>query len=267
MMDWLSRFTKKEAVPLIAKPVFKPTNRLEALLMRATSDSGVRPEFYRAFLESEILIIGKSSNHKTGRFIADANTTLQFREIDFEGRRLIPMFTSLPRLREYLPREEPYLQINCHEFLTRVGSGKGLILNPASAYGKEFIPSEVAALINNSLFTPLEIHQVIQKEDVLVGTPGEYPAGLMNGLRSLFRTTPEVKQAYIVQIHKPASGEPAHLLVAIEADGDFAALAADCGVVIKEILERDKFADIIQLQGSGVENYLREECQPFYKKD
>jgi len=235
--------------------------------MRAASDPGIRPEFYHAFLEAEILAIGKSSDNKPGRFIAETNTTLQIMEINIEGRLLIPIFSSLPRLQEYVQREESYLQINCQAFLAAVGPDKGLILNPASAYGKEFTPSELAALIDGSFFQPIQTHQVTEKQEVLIGTPSDYPERLVNGLRSLFGRTPEVKQAYLAQIHIPASDEPAHLLVAVEADGDFAALAAECGMVIKETLDPEKFADLIRLQGSGVENYLREQCQPFYEKD
>ena len=245
---------------------FHPENRLEALLVRATSDAGVRPEFYRAFLEAEILVIGQSDSNKSGRFAAETNTPLQIMEINIEGRRLIPMFTSLRRLQEYLQEEASYIQINCRALLETVGPEKGLILNPASAYGKEFVPAEVAALVDGSIFKPVQEHTIPERQEVLIGTPSEYPEKLINGLCSLFKTNPKVRRAYVAQIQIAESGEPAHLLIAIDADGDFAALASECGIVVKETLGPEKFADLVRLQDSGLQDYFQQPSQPFYEK-
>lgn len=39
---------------------FTPANELERLLVQAGTDPGARPDFYRAFLEADLIVLGYS---------------------------------------------------------------------------------------------------------------------------------------------------------------------------------------------------------------
>jgi hypothetical protein len=84
-------------------------------------------------------------------------------------------------------------------------------------------------------------------------------------LSSYFHGKPEVQKAYVAQIHVPDSGEPPHLIFAIQADGDFGTIASDLGVLFKNALGADQFADLLQLGNSSLDDYFKDQ-EPFFQK-
>src|SRR5437588_1426294 len=85
---------------------FTPQNDLETLLMQATTDIGAVPAFYRAFLDSTLLVIcnipsAESIVNSEGRGVAkleDVRSIVQMKDV--EGNFVIPVFSSFPRLQE-----------------------------------------------------------------------------------------------------------------------------------------------------------------------
>ena len=245
---------------------FFPDNRLEALLMQAANDPGVRPEFYHQLLESDLFVLIVPSGLEAGQHTARQGDHLMIKGIAVEGRKLIPVFTSELRLREYLQQQDHLAQLKGRALLPMIAEqNNGMLLNPASNYGKEFTPTEVAALVDGSIFQQFEKTTLSQNQKAIIGQAKEYPDKLAAALKSFFERDSKVHKAFLAQIQMPQSNEPPHLLIAIEAEGDFESVAAGCGIVIKDTLGPGQFVDLMPLRGSNFEHDF-EKITPFYQK-
>jgi SseB protein C-terminal domain/SseB protein N-terminal domain len=243
---------------------FFPENRLEALLMQAASDPGIRPEFYKELLVTDLFVLIVPGDRPHGNYVAQEGETLGIKGINMEGRKLIPVFTSERRLREYIQAQDNLAKLNGHALLSMIATQiNGIVLNPASSYGKEFTPQEVDSLVNGSIFEPKQ-HMITQETKVLIEMPKEYPTKVVDALLSYFQGKPEVRKAYVAQIHVPNSGEPPHLLFSIEVDGDFDPIASDLGVVLQSTLKTGQFADLIQFGQGSLDDFFKTQ-EPFFK--
>ena len=117
-----------------------------------------------------MLIIPGDRPH--GRYVAQEGEMLSIKAINVEGRKLIPVFTSEQRLREYIQTPDNLAKLNGQVLFSMIAAqNNGAVLNPASSYGKEFTSQEVASLVNGTIFEPKQ--QVITKETkVLIGGSG-----------------------------------------------------------------------------------------------
>jgi hypothetical protein len=244
---------------------FFPENRLEALLMQAANDPGARPEFYRELLIADLVVLIAPGSRPYGKYVAQAGETLSIKGITIEGKKLIPVFTSERRLQEYIRADDHLAKLNGRALLSMIaGQGDGIVLNPASSYGKEFTRQEVAALVGDRMFQPKQ--QIIPEDTrVLIGMPKEYPGKVVEALSSYFQGKPEVKKAYVAQVQMPDSGEPAHLLFSIQVDGDFRPIASELGMIFQSTLETGQSADLIQFGQGSLDDYF-ESQQPFFQR-
>lgn len=251
---------------------FTPQNQLETLLMQASSDPGVRPAFYREFLNSDLLVLGKLENVQTdatGRGVAQAGSTVSIAHWqDKSGNPVVPVFSSLPRLQEAIKQHENYVQFNGKALLEMIGSSIPVILNPASSYGKEFLSQELASLIDGTIFRQPESFVVPEDRQVLLGQPANYPHAFVDALRSLFAHHPEVESAYLAWMHDPASDTPPHTVVGIKSSGSIEAILPDVGLVSESTLGPGEFADFVQVRegDTGLSRYMVESTEPFYKR-
>lgn len=259
----LSKLFGKKQPPPSRK--FFPENRLETLLMQAAGDPAVRPEFYKELLVTDVFVLIVSGNRPYGNHVAQEGETLSIKGITVEARKLIPVFTSERRLQEFIRGEESLAKLNGRALFTMIAAqNDGIVLNPASSYGKEFTPQEVGALVDGTIFQPKQ--QIITEDTpVLIGMPKVYPSKLVDALSSYFQGKPEVKKAYVAQIQMPDSDEPAHLLFSIQVDGDFHPIASDLGVVFQETLETGQFADLVQFGQGSLDDYFKTQ-QPFFQR-
>jgi hypothetical protein len=247
------------------KKKFFPQNRLEALLMQAANDAGARPEFLKELLNTDLFVLILPGDRPQGRFVAQPGDHLSIKGITVEGRKLIPVFTSEMRLQEYIQSPDHLAKLNGQAVFTMIAAQKnGIVLNPASGYGKEFTPEEVTSLADGSAFQTQQ-RTLTTEAKVLIGTPKEYPAKVVDALKSYFEGRPQVKRAYLAQIHMPDSGEPPHLIFAIQADGDFGPLASDIGVIFRSAFPAGQFADLMQLGQGGLDDYFKNQ-EPFFER-
>jgi hypothetical protein len=255
-------FGKKQPTP---NKKFFPENRLEALLMQAAKDPGARPEFYKELLAADLFVLIIPGNRPYGKHIAQNGDTLSIKGIDFNGRKLIPVFTSERRLQEYIQASDNLATLNGHALLSMIAAqNNGIVLNPASNYGKEFTQSEVASLADGSIFLP-EKQRITKETNVLIGMPKEYPTKIVENLITYFNGRQEVQRAYVAQIHAPESGEPPHLIFAIQAGGDFGSIASDLNIIFRDIIDKGQFVDLIQIGKTNLDDYFNNQ-QPFFQR-
>ena len=244
---------------------FFPENRLEALLMQAATDPGVRPEFYKELLITDLFVLIVPGDRPHGTYVAQEGETLSIKGIDVEGRKLIPVFTSERRLREYIQAQDHLAKLNGRTLLPMIAARKnGIVLNPASSYGKEFTAQEVDSLVSGSIFEPRQ-RIITQETKVLISMPKEYPTKVVEALTRYFQERPEVKKAYVAQIHVPDSGEPPHLLLSVQVDGDFGPIASDLGVILNSTFETGQFADLVQFGQGSLDDFFKTQ-EPFFKR-
>src|SRR5262245_39659918 len=174
-----------------------PQNRLEQLLVSASEEPEKRLDFYRQFLEFDVFVIGS---------IEEGKSRLAF--FDVEGEKVLPIFSSLERLREAVESEQPVVQMSARALFAGMPPDVRLVLNPGSAFGKEFSADEIAAMLEGSLAAEVDQIDVPDDEEVLLGQPARYPRALVDGLCDRFREVPSIQQAYLAQVFVPSSGEP-----------------------------------------------------------
>ncbi len=244
-------------------------NVLELALMLATSEPAHRPEFFRLLLESTIFILGSSGQMDEGSVTLKANTQIQIQNwVKPDGSSVIPFFSSLRALQLAIQSDEPYIALPARTFFD-ITRGAELILNPRSQYGKEFTPAEVEALLAEGvsrLATPMVVEKDMQ---VLLGQPSNYPNAMVTSLTTLLAKHSNVKAAYLALMHNPSVDEKPHLIVGIEAEGDFENVIREAGTVAADTAPNGEPVDLIRVvRGeSGVGQYFLEEVKPFYERE
>lgn len=251
---------------------FTPANELERLLVQASTDPGARPDFYRDFLEADLIVLGYSGESPgEGEGVADlpAGSTVNIvRWQDREGQEALPVFSSRERLSEAIEQEARYMRIKGRVLLDIVGSELPLVLNPMSNYGKEFLPEELASMRDGSIFRQLESTTVEENRQVLIGQPANYPQALVDALKSLFSRHPQVERAYLAQMHDPATNASPFLIVGVEAEGDVGQVISDAGIAIQGTLAEREGVQFFQVRvgDEGLSGYMLGSVEPFYSK-
>lgn len=198
---------------------FVAQNKLEEALVQAVKDPQGAGAFLRLLLESELLVLGtvEGQENATDRFSVQPGSKVALVTGEKDGRKFLPVFTSLARMQEYVREESRYLSINGRALLD-LTRGAPVILNPASDYGREFTPDEVARLLDGGTRRPMQ----------MIGQKA-YPPGMVETLNAVFAEHPAVAAAWMIEVTFADQDGAPHPLVGIEMDahGDMAALMAD----------------------------------------
>jgi hypothetical protein len=121
---------------------FIPSNRLEELLILASYDAGLRPALSKELLESKLLCV-----------VERAGGDQRIRSWNLQGRVVVPVFTSLPRLQVFMQdinrRLYHYVEMTGKQMFHNIRAMHAF-LNPASDYSREFYPEEIAELLEGS---------------------------------------------------------------------------------------------------------------------
>lgn len=240
-------------------------NPLERALAAAAAEESARPLFYRLLLESPLLILDASGAPPVAdeRTVLEKGTRVQAVCVELGGVPHTAVFTSLAVLQEYVRAEQKYISMLGRDLLNLV-RGSHLILNPRADYGKQIVPEEIDAILSGAVATGYATH-VLQKEtQVLLGQPAQPPTHLTDALSSLFQARKDVRAAYLALCSWPESGEQ-HLMVGIDATGDWGALMRSASSALKASARPDEIVDFVSMDDSSLAQYLRR-TRPFYKK-
>jgi hypothetical protein len=244
-------------------------NALELALMLAASEPAHRPEFFRLLLESTIFILGSSEQMDEGPVTLKANTQVQIQNwVKPDGSSVIPFFSSLRALQLAIESDEPYIALPARTFFD-ITRGAELILNPRSQYGKEFTREEVEALLAAGVSRIPEQRVVETDTQVLLGQPANYPTDMVASLTTLLAKHSNVQAAYLALMHDVSMDEKPHLIVGIEAEGNFENVIREAGTVAGDTAPKGEPVDLIRvIRGeSGLGQYFIEEVKPFYERE
>ncbi|MEA2203721.1 MAG: hypothetical protein QOE77_497 [Blastocatellia bacterium] len=242
----------------------------ETALELAAAEPANRPEVYRLLLESNIFVLGSSGQLGEGEgavtLAADTKIEIQHWEKP-DGSTAIPFFTSLQALQLAIQDDAPYIALPARTFL-EMTRGAQLVLNPASAYGKEFTPQEVEALLAEGVNQLPEQRVVQTATTVQLGQPADYPHAMVTSLSKLFSAHQNVRAAYPALMFDATVDEKPHLIVGIEADGGYETAVREAGIVAAESSTRGEPIDLIRVRRGepGIAQYFIEETKPFYER-
>ena len=144
--------------------------------------------------------------------------------------------------------------------------GVHIVLNPDSDYGKEFIPQEIERLLDGSISSLTKDTLTRKRLHFSLG-------GLLFTLpvwskhcASILQKNRFVNRAYLVQFYNPKSGEPPHLLIAIDASRDWERIVGDAGVISSEVMGKDDIVDFMRLDDSMFSQHIINSTRPIYQK-
>lgn len=243
-------------------------NTLEQALRHAAIDPAHRPEFYRVLLESTVFVIGTSDGQSEGFNTLEAGSKIQIQNWQKpDGSSVIPFFSSLAALHHAIESGASYMALPARS-LFEMTRGANLVFNPRTDYGKEFFSNEIEALLSGGV-NRLPTQRVVEKATkVLLGQPKNYPSAMVTALTTLLSKHNNVKAAYLALMHDPSVDEKPHLVVGIEAEGDFENVIREAGAVAGDTSPDGEPVDLIRIRRgeSGLDQYFIEEVKPFYER-
>jgi len=188
---------------------FISENELERALVRAVKTPSSAPDFYRLLLESDVLVLGtvEGKEDASEEFAVGPGGKVNLVTGVKNGTRYLPIFSSLLRMQEYVKQDSKYLRVNCRALLD-LARGAPVTLNPASEYGKEFTPQEVAQLLDPA---------VLRGQPRAIVGEADIPMPLVDTLKEVFTARPDVKAAWMIKVSFADRDEP-HPLVGVELD-------------------------------------------------
>jgi hypothetical protein len=194
---------------------FISENALERALVKAVKDPASAPDFYRLLLESDLLVMGTVEGQEgaTEKFTLAPGGRINLVTGVKDGGNFLPVFSSLSRMQDYVKQESKYLCVNGRALLD-LTRGAPVILNPASEYGKELTPQQVAQL--------LDPQAVPRRPRTIIGE-ADYPMPLVDTLTTVFETRPDIEAAWMIQVTFADRDAP-HPLVGVETTGDWPSL-------------------------------------------
>jgi hypothetical protein len=241
---------------------FKPANLLEHALVNAATDPAARPIFFRELLDSNILVVPIGEVPAIVNGFIQADTKISLANFEYNGHSCVAIFTSEARI---TPGTK-YLIMPAKAFF-EMTRGSFVMLNPGSAYGKEFVPDEIARLLNGTMFQPMERYVVQKATQVMIGTPKDYPTELVEALSRLYKKSPAVERAWIAFYHNPERDKEGCMLLCLDTNNPsiFDRLSSDSGVVYESMIKKRQFMDIIRYEDNGLPSYFTKQ-KPFYQK-
>jgi hypothetical protein len=242
---------------------FEPANLLEIALKAANDDPASRPQFYRTLLDSKVLIVPVGEKPRIVNGVIPEGSAIRLAEIEFGGNRCVPFFTSEKRL----PAGTEYFMLDARA-LFEMTRGAYLLLNPGAPYGKEFVPDEVARLLDGTIFEPQERFVIQKAMEVMIGQPKDYPKELVDALSRLYAKNHVVKRAWVALYHNLEKGAESGLLIGLDLDNpqEMDRISGESGIVIQSIPKKQSFVDLVKYDPSGVAGYFTNQ-KPFYQRN
>jgi hypothetical protein len=240
---------------------FDPAADLDELLVQAMENPGYRPEFFRRLLQSKLhLLLEEEVDMERA-----VGMHVPLRPLQSEG--LVVVFTSAARVldRPDLPAY-PFIDIKGRDLLEAV-QDTGIILNPFADQAIVLQPEQIRKLLSGQ--GPMTLQQDnTMEEEVTIGLPEKYPAGLVEALQTVMSSMPRLRCAYALYVMESSVGRP-RFAVYLDAEGDIERMAQDIGSVAKAFFsDTDSYIDILEAaEDQGLFSGYVVSTPPIYQRD
>lgn len=240
------------------------SNNIENLIEKAASEPGLRPKFYKALLNSELIVLTKEHSGDDGIKTLEKDTTMKIFSMD-DGK--IPVFTSTDRIfdKKVIHTEVSFVGMNGRSLLEAT-KGATLLLNPFSDFGKELTPSEIASLLDDTIFQPKHVEVIKKNTQIRIGQPAQLPEGLEKSLSIYSKTREEIEAVYIAMVERVDSGEPPGLMIGLRMSQNEQEIIGEIGEAVQPHIPKGKHIDFMKISGTdGLSEYF-DKVEPIYRK-
>lgn len=244
-------------------------NKLEEILRLAALEAAHRPQFYEVLMCSQVFVLGTAGIQSAGgETTLEAGSSIQIQHWEKpDGSPVIPFFSSIEVLQKSIEEEQQYLALPARS-LFEITLGATLFLNPRSDFGKEFVPQEVEHILSSGV-SRVAVQRVVQEEtQVMLAQPSIYPSKMVDSLTQLFAKHSNVKRAFLALMHDASLDQGPHLVVGIDAEGDFERVMREAGNVAGDTAPAGEPVDLMRVDESdaGISQYFIKNTQPFYER-
>ena len=191
-------------------------SELEHLLEQATKEPGWRPAFYRHLLDAEIWALVSAPTLR-GSGTLPAGTRLALAHLlRGDGTWVAPFFTSPARIQQRALQVSHCVAMTGREFFEAT-RGSPLHLNPNCEFGREFVPWEIEALLKHGSLCVTPDHESLSVGRLVQWEPLDDLPPMVESLRILYATHPNVSAAYLVKYQCPDQPRRSSWLIGVVA--------------------------------------------------
>jgi hypothetical protein len=102
---------------------------------------------------------------------------------------------------------------------------------------------------------------------LLVGQPAKPPTALLEALRGLFASCPNVRAAYLAQVYAPSPHGRPQPVIGLEMAEGLQALQEEAGILCRQYLTEDESIDFMPIGADTVSEYMKKQTKPFYVRE
>lgn len=200
-------------------------NSLEALLERAALElPGAAEEFFHSVLDAEVFVplklTGRANSGDVSILGPDGATPEEFVRATFDGRQVIPIFSSHELAESWAENEVVTQRRKFQDLLLLVKGEDFLHLNPGAEFGKEFSPWEIEQLRSGHDAVPEVAATALLSlpKELEIDSGAELYPELKPKLVILLESYSEVQEAFLIAVC--AEGEKdASLMLGLKHEG------------------------------------------------
>ncbi|RZG73856.1 enhanced serine sensitivity protein SseB [Acinetobacter sp. WCHAc060025] len=247
---------------------------LEELLEKAFEQVTYRPQFLQQLLDSYIYILGTSAESISEHI---EHTLKEGSEVQIkqwqkkDGTFFFPFFTSLERLQKTIRNNENYLRINTRSFF-ELTFGSHVVLNPYSEIGKEFLPAEIAGLLNGDFGLRPDVEELTIDPNTQLSHPSPYPINMVEQIKILLQVNHAVSFAYLAQVMDEKHATKSSLVIGLQlsqvlTEHEKQQLYRQVKQTATDSLLQKKTVELVFVDANdqtALGQYLLHQTQPFY---
>jgi len=241
----------------------EPENKLEDLLIKSVNEPAYRPEFYKALLEEDLVILTETQLGAEGEKILKENTKIKVVALA-DGR--IPVFTSVKRIhdRDEMKQNVNFIKLKGIDLFRIFDEQTTVILNPYSDFSKILLPDEIKKMRTGELLRPDKQINIQKETKIRIGQPAKYPNELVNSLSIYCSRRKEIRGAYLAQIQYSPNDKP-HLLFGIDVENNADGIFNEVSEAIRPHIPQGDMVDFIKIDSkNNVSEYLTKQTKPVY---
>jgi hypothetical protein len=196
--------------------MFEPENEIERMLVLAAKDPAARPAFARALMEADVYLVfvaegGPLAAGPDGKVtIPEGTRLIQPNATRGEGT-FIPFFSARSRALPWFQGDHIVMPDKARHLFAR-HPDTSFILNPASDYGKEFLPDEIKRHLGGDFEEYPRTEVIRNPQQILLAHPKERPLDLLAALSRELGAVKSVRAAYLMYAVREGTTDPSWML-------------------------------------------------------
>ncbi|UFT99605.1 enhanced serine sensitivity protein SseB [Radiobacillus kanasensis] len=239
----------------------------DEILQLAVEEPTKRYHFYKAFLELELVVIGKVASDPKEEL------TLDLKYIEIEGELILPVYSCWEKFHSILGSDFTYVKIPTQMLLDAIEVDKPWVLNPGFDLSKKIIPEELETLRDGRIVHHFfENLSDTEKKQLMTEQTTAVSDTTLDAISSYLQDYPSIKKAYITHIYNPSTNEQAYPLIGLEIDESDRQQAMELiHSISKKVNQHVPFQPLFEWmvldESLPLATSMVEQTEPFYERD